>query len=106
MSLAYIIDNSGYISVAVFEDGEYWTGSYQHDMTKVRVATLEELEAFNSERKRALAAADAYKAQFGITDFSRNGPKIQPEQYAAMLASDRQDPKAFSKFVENFKIGN
>lgn len=104
MALAFIMEPSGYISVACFEDGEYWTGSRKHDMTKVRVATDEEVAAFDAERDRKIRAGDAYLATFGITDFSRKGPQKQPAQYAAMVAADKADPEAYDRFVAAFEI--
>jgi hypothetical protein len=101
--MAFIIEPSGHIAVAIFEDGEYWTGSYKHDMSKSRVATDEEVAAFDAERERRIRAGDAYKAQFGITNFGYTGPKKQPKQYAAMVAADKLDPKAFDRFVAAYK---
>ncbi len=104
MALAYIMNpGNSYISIAIYEDGEYWTGSYKHDMTKARVATDEEVAADNAERNRKSRARDAYLATFGITNFTRNGPQKQPKQYAAMVAADKRDPKAYDRFVAAFK---
>ena len=103
MALAYIKNNCGHISVAVFEDGEYWTGNHKHDMTKVRVATAEEVAAYNAERDRKIRASDAYKAKFGITDFSCQGPKKQSKEYSAMVEYDQMNPEAYEKFVKDFK---
>lgn len=103
MALAYIIDHTGYISIATEENGEYWTGAHKHDMTKVRVATDAEVKAFDAERDREIRAGNAYMASFGITDFGPRGSRKQPKQYAAMVAADRADPEAFDRFVETFE---
>lgn len=103
MALAYILEASGYIAIACYEDGEYWTGAHKHDMTKVRVATDEEVAAFDAEQARKDHADMAYKTQFGITSFGRQGPMRQPKQYAAMRAADKRDPNAYDRFVKNFE---
>lgn len=104
MTLAYIMNpGNSYISIAIYEDGEYWTGAYKHDMTKARLATDEEVAADNAERNRQCAARDAYRASFGITNHGPSGPKKQPAQYAAMRAADKADPKAKDRFVAQFE---
>lgn len=86
MALAYIIDRTGYISIACFEDGEYWTGSHKHDMSKVRVATDEEVAADDAARQAKYDAIIALERSFGITNHGPNGRCKQPEAYAKLDA--------------------
>lgn len=87
--MAYVIDKEGCISIAVEEDGEYWTGSYKHPIGEdgCRIATDEEVAADEARRKAEHEELMSFEKSFGITDHGPNGRRKQPEAYARLDAA-------------------
>jgi hypothetical protein len=88
MALAYVIYEDKYISIACFEDDEYWTGNHKHNIGEdCRVATDNEVSVWQEACKAEMKAINDFEKSFGITIHGPKGRAKQPKEYAAMYAA-------------------